>query len=185
MRPTLWRTCRVLANRKRLHLLFDVVHSPGGLTVGEAARRSRLSLPVASQYLRALGARGLLTARRNGPRVRYVAKTNPAVEGAAELLRAIIETRASSESIVLALTAFTHPRRIELAQCLSERWRPVATIRRQTRISRAALKRHLAKLEHRGLVERDAQSRVRCQCPSDGVLRTLLDLARASSVNPP
>lgn len=53
MMPTLWRTCRVLANRKRLRLLYDVAHSPDGLTVGEAARRARLPLPVASQYLRA------------------------------------------------------------------------------------------------------------------------------------
>mgnify|MGYP005838647245 CR=1 FL=1 len=185
LKPTLWRTCRVLANPKRLLLLYDVANSPSGLTVGEAARRARVSLPVASQYLRALGARGLLAARRSGPRVRYIASANPTVAGAAELLRGITATPASSATIIRAVTAFTHPRRIELVQCLSDDWRPVATLRRQTRISKAALKRHLAKLEHRGLVERDSQRRVRCRRPSDGFLRTLLTLARASVVTPP
>ncbi len=180
MTPTLWRSCRVLANPKRLRLLRDVAASPDGLTVGEAARRARLPMPVASQYLRALGARGLLTARRIGPRVRYVAQTDPAVVGAAELLRAMTRPRLSISSARRALTAFTHPRRIELIRQLSEEWLSVAALRRQTKISAPALKRHLAKLQQRGLIERNARKQVRCGCPPHEVSRVLLALARSS-----
>jgi len=69
-RPTLWRTCRVLANRTRLRIFRRLAQQPGQ-TVSDVARRLRLSLPVTSQYLRALEARGLLSARRVGLRVTY------------------------------------------------------------------------------------------------------------------
>ena len=68
--PTLWRTCRVLANRKRLQTLALLIRQPNQ-TVSAVAERMSLSVPAASQYLRALEARGLLTCRRVGRRVEY------------------------------------------------------------------------------------------------------------------
>ena len=68
--PTLWRTCRVLANRKRLQTLALLIRQPNQ-TVSAVADRISLSTPAASQYLRALEARGLLTCRRIGRRVEY------------------------------------------------------------------------------------------------------------------
>ena len=68
--PTLWRTCRVLANRKRLQILALLIRQPNQ-TVSTVAGRMSLSMPTASQYLRALEARGLLTCRRVGRRVEY------------------------------------------------------------------------------------------------------------------
>ena len=63
IQPTLWRTCRVVANRKRLQTLALLIRKPNQ-TVSAVAERMRLSVPAASQYLRALEARGLLTCRR-------------------------------------------------------------------------------------------------------------------------
>src|SRR5712692_10468851 len=70
VQPTLWRTCRVLANSTRLKI-FDLLRQQPGQTVSVIARRLKLSLPLTSQYLRALEARGLLAARRVGLRVVY------------------------------------------------------------------------------------------------------------------
>jgi DNA-binding transcriptional ArsR family regulator len=70
LQPTLWRSCRVLANRQRLRLLELLAHD-SELTVTSAAQRLALPLPVASQYLRALEARGFLQAHRRGRRVSY------------------------------------------------------------------------------------------------------------------
>ena len=70
--PTLWRTCRVLANRKRLQTLALLIRQPNQ-TVSAVAERMSLSMPAASQYLRALEARGLPT--------RWPARGIPALPG--------------------------------------------------------------------------------------------------------
>src|SRR3954465_2795140 len=70
LQPTLWRTCRVLANYKRLQIVALLARNPAQ-TVSTAARPLKLSRPTASQYLRALEARGLLICQRVGPRVEY------------------------------------------------------------------------------------------------------------------
>ncbi len=55
LQPTLWRTCRVLANRRRLQILRLLA---GGreLTVTTVARQLEIATPVASQSPRALRA---------------------------------------------------------------------------------------------------------------------------------
>jgi DNA-binding MarR family transcriptional regulator len=70
LQPALWRTCRVLANRTRLHMRGCLLQHPGQ-TVSAVADQLKLSLPVASQYLRALEARGLLTVRGVSRRLKY------------------------------------------------------------------------------------------------------------------
>ena len=64
LQPTLWRTCRVLANRTRLRMFHLLLHQPGQ-TVSAIAERLGLTVPVASQNLRALEARGLLALSRS------------------------------------------------------------------------------------------------------------------------
>src|SRR5689334_18224413 len=70
LQPTLWRTCRVLANRLRLRMLASVVRRPGQ-TVSMVAKQFNVRVGVASEYLRALEARSLLIARRKGRYVEY------------------------------------------------------------------------------------------------------------------
>ena len=52
LQPTLWRTCRVLANRTRLQI-FGLLRRQPNQTVSAVAQHLKLSLPVASQYSRA------------------------------------------------------------------------------------------------------------------------------------
>jgi DNA-binding MarR family transcriptional regulator len=180
LQPTLWRTCRVLANYNRLKLLSLVFKTPGQ-TVTTLADQMNLSLPVTSQYLRAMEARGLLTARRVAGRVEYRPATVDTT-GMADLVlalrRAFQKDAGASERVFRAATAFTHPRRIELVQALKDS-RNFNELRGLTGISFQALWRHLSKLEDRGFVQRSKGKYIVCQ-PTDAVGRELARLATAS-----
>ena len=154
LQPTLWRTCRVLANRTRLRIFVLLLEQPGQ-TVSTVAASLKLSLPVASQYLRAMEARSLLKVRRFGLRVAYrIAddQTGPA-QG---LVRALRQTFRSDSSLVETIfkqaTAFTHARRIECFRELSGRAQTLAELRAATGISVRAIVRHINKLEARGFI---------------------------------
>lgn len=157
--PTLWRTCRVLANRQRLQMLAMLIREPGQ-TVSSVARQMRLSLPAASQYLRALEARGLLMCQRVGLRVEYrpVAMTTGGGGGAiATALRMLVGRRRQQPPDVLfkLATAFTHPRRIEVYRAVKNGADSFVRVQAATHISRRALARHLAKLEARGFLKNE------------------------------
>ena len=154
--PTLWRTCRVLANRKRLRTLALLIRQPNQ-TVSAVAERMSLSMPAASQYLRALEARGLLTCRRVGRRVEY--RLSPGTgEGAAEeivkTLRLALRRRGRPIGAIFKLaTGFTHPRRIAVFRALTKGGNSFAKLQAATNTPARALARHLAKLEARGFVK--------------------------------
>jgi DNA-binding transcriptional ArsR family regulator len=156
--PTLWRTCRVLANRKRLQTLALLIRQPNQ-TVSAVAERMRLSMPAASQYLRALEARGLLTCRRVGRRVEY--RPSPGTgKGAAEeivkALRLAFRRRARPIEVIFKLaTAFTHPRRVEVFRALANGGDSFAKLQAATDMPARALSRHLAKLAARGFAKKE------------------------------
>lgn len=154
--PTLWRTCRALANEKRLRCLKVVMSEPG-LTVGEVAARLAVAENHACEYLRALQARGLIEARRQSRWVRYVPEPDPLVPNARPLmsaLRAAFEKGAHKEAdMIRVFTAFTHPRRIVIVRQLKRACAlGFEDLVRATGISPQALYRHLDKLADRGLV---------------------------------
>jgi len=157
--PTLWRTCRVLANAGRLRCLKVVFEWPGS-TVGAVAHRAGVAGAVASEYLRALQARGLILASRESRWVRYTPDPDPLVEGSACLLAALkrsllVEARSETD-VIHAVTAFTHPRRLEILERLQrEGDASLESLGSHTRISTPALFRHLRKLEARRLVSCD------------------------------
>lgn len=154
VQPTLWRTCRVLANRTRLQI-FGLLAEQSPQTVSSVALRLQLPLPVASQYMRALEARGLLTSRRVGRRVDYrlgAATSDSAQALVAALRLAFRQDSSAVESLFKLSTAFTHPRRIEIFRVLHLEARTLNQIQAATRISVPALLRHLGKLEARGFV---------------------------------
>src|SRR5437868_11781588 len=156
--PTLWRTCRVLANRKRLQTLALLIREPNQ-TVSAVAEHMSLSMPAASQYLRALEARGLLTCQRVGRRVAYRPSTVTS-EGAAEeiieALRLVFRRRPQPiEAIFKLATGFTHPRRVEVFRALTNGAVSFAKLQSATKIPARALSRHLAKLETRGFVKNE------------------------------
>lgn len=153
--PTLWRTCRVIANRKRL-AMFGLFVQRSSLTVSEVAKRQRTHLSVASAYLRSLEARGLLVARRKGRWVQYSLGKEINQNVTARLvveLRAVFKRDASPvETIYRIATAFAHPRRIEVFRVLQGGPQALGQLRAATHISSWSLMRHLNKLESRGFV---------------------------------
>lgn len=180
LQPTLWRTCRVLANQHRLHMLRELIRCPNQ-TVAQIARSVAVPIPVASLYLRALNARGLLRPTRSGRYVRYHAAPDPRVADAAPLLKALQDAFSSGhraiEKTLWLLTSFTHPRRIMIVKALPRTGLTLAQLRLATGISHDALTRHLAKLRRRGiLVVR--HGRYTCARPRTRLGRTLLALAR-------
>jgi hypothetical protein len=76
MAPTLWRTCRVLANPKRLALIGALIGKPPQ-TVGAVAASCGLSGAACSLGLRQIQARGLCRATRTGRWVSYALEADP------------------------------------------------------------------------------------------------------------
>jgi len=179
LQPTIWRTCRALANLNRLQI-FSHLLKHDRCSVTDVAGTLGLSLPVASLYLRALNARGLLMAERVGRFVYYRVGANKSVHGAETLVRVLRETLGkgqSSEQIFRDLTAFTHPRRVDIVRTLRHSgYMQPAELRRLCRMSRRAARRHISKLERRGLIVR-RDNRVRYRCPDTRLAKVLVDLA--------
>jgi len=156
LEPTLWRTCRVLANRKRLAILALLIRQPNQ-TVSAVSQQLKLSGPAATQYLRALEARGLLTCRRIGRYAEYRLSGSATESAAAEIvtaLRLAFRSRTQpTEALFKLATAFTHPRRIDVFSAVKNGADSFGEIQVATRISARALSRHLAKLETRGFLK--------------------------------
>jgi len=180
LRPTLWRTCRVLANETRLNLL-RVLFSCDESTVSVLARETGISLSLASIQLRSLNARGLVSARPAGRWVFYSANPNLAVEHAGIIGNAIRERCAAgteNKSLIEMATAFTHPRRIAIARCLSEGAKTFPELLVSTHISTMALYRHLGKLAARHMMEQE-DDRYLLARPKNPFGQTLLAIATA------
>lgn len=154
--PTLWRTCRMLANQNRLavlHLLFE----HGEMTVSEMSARTHHSMDVTSTMLRQLQARGLLRTRRTGRWVYYRPAADPLVAHARELLTALrpcISTPSGRRRAFRDLTAFTHPRRIALVRAMASGIEEAGVLRRACAISEPAFHRQVGKLMARGVVRK-------------------------------
>jgi DNA-binding transcriptional ArsR family regulator len=173
----MWRTCRVLANERRLRL-FQAVFVRPGCHVSGLAKAVGLSVPVASQYLRDLQARGLISVERRGRWTRYGDRPDGAVGHAAPvaaaLRQALVTDGVAPSRVRRTLTAFSHPRRLVILGVLS----PVqalcaAEIRHATGISEPALLRHLRRLEGCGLVAAREGRWMLC-VPFSGLARDLL-----------
>lgn len=153
--PTLWRTCRTIANRTRLDMFALLVQTPG-LTVSAVARHLGQPLSLTSEYLRALESRGLLRSRRVGRRVEYRSGPTTSEEPIADLVTAIRKSfqkdSSAVETIFRLATAFTHPRRVEIYRALQIGPQTLEQLRTTTRISRWAALRHLSKMQARDFV---------------------------------
>lgn len=148
LRPTLWRTCRILANRSRLRALALLLrHSP--LTVTEVARQLDMTLSFASQSLRALEARGMLKVKRRGRSVEYSPVGEP--KGFARDLLPALQAELTGDdhsvrTVFRILTAFTHPRRILLYQAIPPAGIRFECIAQRVPVSTRSLRLHLGKL---------------------------------------
>jgi DNA-binding transcriptional ArsR family regulator len=110
---------------------------------------------TATQYLRALQARGLLAARRQSRWVYYVAQADRSVQHAESMLAAMQDAFTGGVTVaemVRDLTAFTHARRIDIVRRLAMRPAIAEQIAHDTLMSVPACYRHLTKLQARGVV---------------------------------
>jgi len=156
LRPTLWRTCRVIACETRLKLLWALFREEE-LCVSSAAECVGMGDAQASIQLRSLNARGLISSRRKKMRVFYRPEANVAVDFAPQLLgglHACYVRRMAHAAVIRQATAFTHERRIEVVRaldCAPMDWNDLVAI---TGMSDTALFSHLGKLRNRGLVKK-------------------------------
>jgi DNA-binding transcriptional ArsR family regulator len=172
LRPTFWRTCRVIANESRLKLLWAVFEEPG-LCVGDLAEKTGLRPNYTSMQLRALNSRGLITQYRVDLRVLYYPEVNDSVDYAPEFLnslRVCYERGIPLKKVISHATAFTHQRRIEIVQAMGQlKKMKFAEIQEATGMSSPALSRHLSKLSARGVVRvRRDRYRVQVSCSPPG-----------------
>ncbi len=183
--PTLWRTCRALANAKRLACLRVVLSRPAAC-VGEIAEQLHIPVNQASMCLRAIQARGLIRAYRESRWVRYTPCPDPLVPCSRPLLKALrialLDERHSEVEIMRTLTGFTHPRRLVLLRHfqMSRASFTVDTLAAATRISLPAIKRHLRKLSARSLVRCRADEEWILAKPQDALSRALLRLLQTA-----
>ncbi len=182
--PTLWRTCRVLANQRRLALVEALIDQPPQPVAAVAAACGQ-SEAICSHGLRQLQARGLCRATRSGRWVSYTLAADPCVTHSESLLRALTRALRASRSdfkpLIATLTAYTHPRRIDIVATL-HRAGPCATddLGRHCGISPAALYRHLKKLERRGVL-RQADGSVFLLTTADALSRALCEIVCCSA----
>lgn len=182
LQPTLWRTCRVLANTTRLRLLAQLVRQQPQ-TVSQLADSVALTLSVASQSLRVLESRGLLKVKRIRRRVEYRIPSTTEANALASLIAALKtslrrEPLPTAQIIKLA-TAFTHPSRISLYRCLNGGQKTQMQIQSAIQISAPALSRHLGKLIARDFVRLDGAGRCTAIKHPHAIGRTLAAMAVA------
>jgi DNA-binding transcriptional ArsR family regulator len=179
LKPTLWRTCRVLANRTRLRLLAIVIQNPGS-PVSALAEAAGIHTTLGSRYLRALNARGMIRAHRCGAWVFYSAASDRSLPASGVLLAVFKRTLTPEPEAVdrafRLLTAFTHPRRVAIVrEVRNDSLRP-CELRRRLRMSQPAVERHLKKLRDRGFLA-SGRHGYRLRRPADPLGRALLKLA--------
>lgn len=183
LNPTLWRTCRVLANKTRLRILRELCQRPEQ-RVSDIARQLGISLSLASQCLRALNARGLIFARRSGPWVYYSPRANKSIPNSVCLLQAIQKTFTTDknpiENIFQYSTAFTHPRRIIIVKTLWKSPMQLHEISLTSNIPSRATSRHLRKLVGRGFLKCADHKYALCPIPRHEFACFLLHIARRS-----
>jgi len=156
LRPTLWRTCQVIACETRLLFLWNLFENKE-LYVAEMARITGTSAHNATTQLRVLNARGLIVFRREKMRVIYRPEANTEVDYAPELLETLKKCHEQSmpfETVIRQATAFTHERRIEIVQALDGSELTFCDLLGSTGMAPSSLSRYLEKLEARGFVKR-------------------------------
>ena len=189
LRPTVWRTVRALANVNRLRFLEAVFRSKGKKGVTELASELDLAVPTASIYLRALNARGLISARRYSSFVFYGDGQDRSLPEARILQQAFAELFASRKvmeknwpmEVLPTLLAYSYERRIRIIVCVSERGGcRFADLASTTGIPTMSLSRHLRTMRDANVVELDSDGKYRICQPRSNLEQALLSLATGS-----
>jgi DNA-binding transcriptional ArsR family regulator len=184
LNPTLWRTCRMLANARRLKIIRHLIDN-GPITLTELATATSMSLPACSQYTRQITARGLCREIRKGTYAFFDLYPDPSIPYSAQLLQAIIaallRTKPDFTEPIADLTAYTHVRRIMIVNYLvSNDSSRLCEMQQALQISESALLRHLNKLLSRNLVSRLEDEHYCLLKPPTPLAKKLLTIATGS-----
>ena len=126
LKPTLWRTCRVLVNEQRLRMLKLALENGGMLCVRDYAKILGMPDSIASIYLRQLNARGLLGVSRDRIKVFYNDAQNRSLPDSIALQNAFRDYFTSDPpsgweiEVMTIARAFTHFNRLAILRRLSE-----------------------------------------------------------------
>jgi DNA-binding transcriptional ArsR family regulator len=177
LRPTVWRTVRVLANVFRLRFLRAVFEAKGTKNVSDLAKEIGVSVSAASIYLRALNARGLVNVERKGVNVLYGDGKNRSLPEAQLLQSAFAMVFAESKNTedwaqnqVAMLSAYSHPLRIKMVAELLH-GKPVGFMELVERVKapKATVYRHVSKLLKSAVLGVDEDGRYVLNAPLDSV----------------
>jgi len=180
LRPTFWRTCRAIAHKTRLRLLWEIFKG-NNLCVTDLGRAIGISEPTASIQLRTLSSRGLIRPVRGKLNIIYHPEANSELEHVEKLLNALrysFETGISFETVIHQTTGFTHLRRILIVRALSTSAKTFGELMEETGIAPPALARHLKKLEARYFIKKTSKL-YRLARPKNPLGKTLLEIACA------
>lgn len=155
----IWRTCRVLANESRLKILKRLMRG-AELCVTDISEVEGVSLVTASEHLRLLHQSGFLMQERKSKWIFYTASLSAGFSLAEEiykpLRKRLIMSKSQIPSLLKLMTAFTHPRRVEILKCLFVASRSFDELIELCDISPMAMRRHLGKLVSRDIVRQDS-----------------------------
>lgn len=164
LKPTLWRTARALANADRLNLMRLVANAKGAKGVSELALEANLPIPIASIYLRALNARGLINVIRSGSFVYYGMGSDRslpiavAIQGAFRRLFAKKKLPSDWQDILLPiLNAYSNQRRELMVRILFEHSGiSFLEFHKRSGLCETSFLRHLKILVNAGIVSLDS-----------------------------
>jgi DNA-binding MarR family transcriptional regulator len=177
----LWRTCRVIANRRRISLLWCLFNQEKRC-VFELAGELGISDSQVSEHLRELASRGLIQQYRRKMRMISIPEADPQVAAAKLLMKALLacnKKNISIQSVFKQATAFTHSRRIEIMQAMPKNGISLKELSQKTHIPESALNRHINKLMARGFIQGDNKYYTQI-IPDDEFSRALFQIIKES-----
>lgn len=183
LNPTLWRTCRMLAGRKRVELLRQL-HDLPGRNVTDLGQAVGIKRADASQELRRIQSRGLLKSKRCGLPLIYQMEADPQVSSAAPLLQAIQAALAATNPgqdarMCEIARGLAHERRIAILRILLTGPCTFADLSQQLHISPTSLADHLSVLLETNWISRKKDI-IRWRPIRHPLAQTLLTLLRSA-----
>jgi predicted transcriptional regulator len=181
LNPTLWRTCRMLANARRLRIIHQLIDKePQTLT--QLAKACKMSVSACSQYTRHITARGLCREIRNGRFAYFDLYADPAIPYSTSLLKAVIrsvkQSKRDYKQQLAELTAYTHISRIRIVRYIAQHGVcRICEMQSGLHISKPALIRHVNKLTRRNRLQAVKTGGYQLVQPTTVLARELLSIA--------
>lgn len=152
---TIWKTCRVLANETRLRILRRLMRG-AEMCVIDLAETEGLSPVVTSQHLRLLHESGFLKQTRKSKWTFYSTVSDPEPPMTKKihisLKKQLVINEKQIPNLLKLMTAFTHPRRVEIIKQLKASPHTFDELTKICAISPEAMHRHLNKLLSRKFI---------------------------------